>query len=139
MTYIYAHFFSNGDKYVGISNNPEQRWEDGFDSNNSRQYNHKVLIANEKYGSLSLIISDDLPRRIAEVMEAILINNFNDFNLNIKEEMMPNLHGNDVECMYTENFTHVYPKIDNEILYYSALSNLTGFYFFSVLILKFCS
>ncbi|KZX16726.1 GIY-YIG catalytic domain protein [Methanobrevibacter cuticularis] len=119
MTYIYAHFFSNGDKYVGISNHPEERWKEGFDSNNSRQYNHKVLIANEKYDRLSLVISENLPRRIAETMEAILINGFDDFNLNIKDEIIPNLHGNDVVCIYTENFSHVYPKIDGEILYHS--------------------
>lgn len=119
MTYIYAHFFSNGDKYVGISNNPKQRWEEGFDSNNAKQYNHKVLIANEKYDRLSLVISEDL-KRIAEAMEAILINNFDDFNLNIKDEILPNLHGNAVVCIYTENFTHVYPKIDGEELYYSS-------------------
>lgn len=120
MTYIYAHFFSNRDKYVGISNNPEQRWKNGFDSNNVEQYNHKVLIANEKYDKLSLVISEDLPRRIAETLESILINEYDEFNLNIKMESQPNLHGNNVICMFTENFSHVYPKIDDEILYYSS-------------------
>lgn len=121
MTYIYVHFFSNGDKYVGISNNPERRWKEGFDSNNSRQYNHKVLIANEKYDRLSMVISEDLPRRIAETMEASLITNLSHvFNLNIKNEIMPNLHGNNIICIYTENFSHVYPQIDGEILYYSS-------------------
>ncbi|MCL2114797.1 MAG: GIY-YIG nuclease family protein [Methanobrevibacter sp.] len=119
MTYIYAHFFSNGDKYVGISNNPEQRWKEGFDSNNTRQYNHKVLIANEKWERVSLVISEDLPRRIAETMESILLNGFDDFNLNIKYEVIPNLYGNEVICVYSENFSHVYPRIDGEDLFYS--------------------
>jgi len=120
MTYIYAHFFSNGDKYVGISNNPEQRWEEGFDSNNAKQYNHKVLIANEKYDKLSLIISENLPRRIAEAMEAMLITKFYNFNLNIKEEIVPNLHGNNLELGFDGNFLHVYPIIDGEVSYYSS-------------------
>jgi hypothetical protein len=34
MTYVYTHFFSNGDKYVGISNNPQKRWDEGFNPNN---------------------------------------------------------------------------------------------------------
>lgn len=120
MTYIYTHFFSNGDKYVGISNNPEQRWKEGFDSNSSKQYNHKVLIANEKYDRLSLVISENLPRKIAETMEALLITNLGHvFNLNIKNEIMPNLHGNEIICIYNEDFLHVYPQIDGEILYYS--------------------
>lgn len=57
------------------------------------------MIANEKYDKISLIISENLPRRIAETMESILINQFNEFNLNIKEEFMPNLHGTGLICI----------------------------------------
>lgn len=92
LTYVYAHFFSNGDKYIGISNNPEKRWDEGFNPKNTKQYNHKFLIDDNKFDRLSLIISKNLPRRIAETAEFKLID-LNHFNLNIKEEKEPNSHG----------------------------------------------
>jgi hypothetical protein len=118
MTYVYIHVFTDDDCYVGISNNPEKYFKEGFDCNSDNQYNYKVLLAKEKYGANSMIISDNLPYEIAKFIESKLINEYEEtFNLNIKENKPIELEDIDIDYYFDYPLAYVYPIIDGEAMY----------------------
>ena len=86
---VYCHTFPNGKRYIGITNNCNQRWKNG----DGYKHQRKVYNAIMKYGWDNIrheILVDDIPKEKAQELEKKLIAEFdsiqNGYNVSVGGE-----------------------------------------------------
>lgn len=109
---VYCHTFPNGKKYIGITNNPEKRW------NNGKGYDTqpKMKRAIDCYGWDNIkheIIIDGLDYETAAKIEKIMISAYN----SIEDGYNVSIGGGDINGYYITSYLSEMINAANHYLY----------------------